>query len=156
VGPGLCLRKVVWVVVDAWADVAAVLAITGEVVDDEIIGYAQSHVEMACGRLFEDSDLMGARDKVWLRKAVAYQAAWLPGQPDWQQRLEITADGSASSATQYAGQALRLAMNAKWALGRVSWLRSRGLMVPIAGECTSVEDPEDDEPGWSPWTPVGV
>ncbi|MEU0467312.1 hypothetical protein ABZ215_25195 [Amycolatopsis sp. NPDC006131] len=132
------------------------LDLTAVEVDDPTILQAQSHIEIACGRMFEDSERMGTRDLAWLRKAVAYQAAWLPSQPDWAQRLEITADGSASSATQYAPQALRLSGNARWALTRVSWLRSRGLAVPLANDSVDVEDPEDDEPGWSEWKPVEV
>lgn len=141
--------------VDAWADVADVLETTDIVVDDSTVTTAQFHIELACGRLYMDTERIGARDLYWLKRAVAYQAAWLPSQPDWAQRLEITADGSASSATQFGPQALRIAPYARQALGRVSWLRSRGLAVPIVGDSTSVDDPEDNEPGWSPWTPVG-
>jgi hypothetical protein len=154
VDPGLCLGKVVCVVIDAWAQVQDVLDLTTEVVDDTVIAVAQGHIEMAQGRLY--GDLMGARDTEWLRRAVAYQAAWLPSQPDWAARLEILTDGGGSSATQYAPLALRLAGNARWALGRVSWVRSRGLRVPLPGENDTVDDPEDDEPGWSPWRPVEV
>ncbi|MCA1438568.1 hypothetical protein I6F33_37555, partial [Bradyrhizobium sp. BRP20] len=72
--------------VDAWAQAQDVLDITGEEVDDTVIAHAQSHIEMACGRLYEDTPRMGTRDLAWLKKAVAYQAAWLPHQPDWAQR----------------------------------------------------------------------
>jgi hypothetical protein len=145
--------------VDAWATLEQVVTLTGITVDAPVLAQAQSHIEMACGRLFEDTaERMGTRDQTWLGRAVAYQAAWLTAQPDWATRLEITADGSSASATQYPPKALVLASNAKLALSRVSWLRSRSLRVLSADEAnrdnTSEDEPEDTEPGWSQWKPV--
>lgn len=140
--------------VDAWTTPAGVLGITGVAVDDQTVLFAQSQIELVCGRLYGDT--MGNRDKVWLGRAVAYQAAWLPSQPDWAQRLEIVADGSPQYGTQLAPDGVVLAPYAKRALNRVSWVRSRGLQVQGPADNTSDEEPEDSEPGWSPWKSVGA
>ncbi|MEC3974741.1 hypothetical protein [Amycolatopsis sp. H20-H5] len=120
--------------VNTWATVADVLALTQVTVTDADLMRAQAQIDMHTARIYADILLITDRDQYWLKLAVAYQAAWLVAQPDAFQRLEITEAGGAANRTMFTDTALVLAPDARWALKRVSWLKSRSLHVRAADE----------------------
>src|SRR5207253_1165061 len=72
---------------------------------------------------------VGRRDREWLRRACAYQCAWMLAQPDMYQRLDMDALASTGRPITLKDRALVLAPLARRALQRVSWLRSRSLHI---------------------------
>jgi len=140
--------------VDTWATVADVLNYTGKTVDGTAVTMAQANIDLVAGRLPADAERIGARDQHWLKLAVAYQAAWLPAQPDAFERLDVTSTGQSSASGD--DEWLVLAPFAKWALKRVSWLKSQSLRVKTAYEDSDVAQVvygDDGDPGT--WTPIG-
>lgn len=118
-----------------WCTLDDVTTFTGKTVTEAQLMQAAASVELALGRtyleLVSDPDggqvKVGRRDREWIRRACAYQAAWLPAQPDLYGRLDITGLSTARTAIPFKDRALVLAPLARKALQRVSWLRSRSL-----------------------------
>lgn len=122
-----------------WASVADVKAVTGLDVSEEVLARAQFQVEILVGVLAAQSYMAGTShtedqkvaisygDTQWLKRGVAYQAAWLSAQPDVYQRNNVTSIGQDGVSVQYADQGLILGPLAKKALNRVSWLGSRAV-----------------------------
>ncbi len=110
-----------------WATTADVLSITGETVTSAQLDQANAVIELHAGRIHSLAEATtGSRDKEWLRRAVAYQAAWQLSQPDLNGRLDMS---SVPGGAALKDHALTLAPRAKLALRRVSWLKSRSLHV---------------------------
>lgn len=109
-----------------WATIAGVAELTGATVTDADLAKAGGIIDLFAGRTYAAVARTGSRDAGWLRAAVAYQAAWMPTQPDLFGRMDYTAvpDGAPVTVT-----GMVLAPMAKWALKRVSWLKSRSLHV---------------------------
>lgn len=113
--------------VNAWAQDSDVASITGITVDDGTILAAQSIVENVCHRLFGIGKFR-ARDTEWLRKAVAYQAAWMSFQPDLFFRVQASnVSGDGQSATSRTKADVYLAPLAGKAIKNLSWMKSRSL-----------------------------
>lgn len=127
-----------------WATTADVTSLTGKTVTQTQLDHANAALELHTGRTHTDASARtGARDTEWMRRAVAYQAAWMLTQPDMFDRLDYTEVGKDSGTpTKVTGTAMTLAPLARKALARVSWLRSRSLHVKA---------PFQDGPG-----PLGV
>jgi hypothetical protein len=138
-----------------WATAADVLSLTGATVTDSQLTQANAALELHAGRLYTDAAARtGTRDIEWMRRACAYQAAWMPSQPDMFSRLDITSTGNAAgSGVALKDHALVLAPLARKALARVSWLRSRSLHVRSAFQdglgplSTAITDYDDDDGG---------
>jgi hypothetical protein len=121
----------------AWCTAADVVAYTGATVTDAVIGQASSMIDLHIGRTYyelvsnpDGGQLkVGRRDRQWLTQACAYQAAWMAGQPDIYQRLDLTQVALDHRSLSMRDPALTLAPLARKALKRVSWLRSRSLHV---------------------------
>lgn len=144
--------------VDAWATPQQVIDITGATVTDAQLTRAQTSIEMYSNRIYADTDRMRTRDLYWLRLAVAYQAAWQVGQYDLHTRLDanqVQQDGVVANLTDTA---MTLGPEAKNALQRCSWMRSRTIHVrsPFVdgqrGYASALSDADDEQ---FPWTPVG-
>jgi hypothetical protein len=106
-----------------WATEADVVALTGTPADAVKLAQAQGLIELAISR----TEAMGTaemtlRDLDWLKKAVAYQAAWIAGQPDLFTRLDVESlsqDGmsakfSSTGSLVYAPLATRAMRNLSW------------------------------------------
>ena len=119
---------------ETWATAVDVLTYTKIEVTDNDIAVAQAQIDVRTSRVYADKDMISARDQYWLKLAVAYQAAWLVAQPDAFQRLDVTEAGGAANRTMFTETAIVLAPDARWALKRVSWLKSRSLHVRAADE----------------------
>lgn len=138
--------------VDSWATAGDVLTYANATVDDATVLRAQATIDVHSARIYADKDMTSDRDQYWLKLAVAYQAAWLPAQPDAFQRLEVTEAGGATNRTMFTEQALVLSPNARWALKRVSWLKSRSLHVRAADEYGAFG--RDDNNLWGHYEPL--
>lgn len=120
-----------------WATAADVLSLTGMTVTDPQLTQANGVVELHAGRVYALATLTGsngvtntgARDVEWMRRACAYQAAWMPSQPDMFGRLEMEAISATGRPVPITPAALTLAPLARRALKRVSWLKSRSVHV---------------------------
>lgn len=113
-----------------WASVRDVAGLTGVVVTQQQLLQANAMVELRAGRTYLlSATRVGRGDTEWLRRAVAYQAAWLPGQPDAFQRMDLVQLSASGRGGTLTPTAIGLAPLARWALGRVSWLRSRSVHV---------------------------
>lgn len=143
--------------VDTWATAANVFTLTKTTVDDATVTMAQANIDLVAGRLPADADRIGKRDQYWLKLAVAYQAAWIPSQPDLFERLDVTSTSSGSGGHALAPTALRLAPLALDALKRVSWLRSRSLRVRAPYEGTDPRREVYGDDGLDPgmWVRIG-
>jgi hypothetical protein len=144
--------------VDAWATPQQVIDITGTTVTDGQLLQAQSSIEMLSNRIFDDTARIRTRDLYWLRKAVAYQAAWLKGQYDLHTRLDATQVQQDGLVANLTDKAMTLGPEAKQALQRCSWMRSRTVHVrsPFVdgqrGYADPISDVSDEQ---FMWTPVG-
>jgi hypothetical protein len=122
----------------AWCTVADVALLTGATVTIATVVQASAQIELHTGRTYLElvaepdggTVKIGRRDREWLRRACAYQAAWLLGQPDMHRRMQITNSTTPGGASVTLGaKALELAPLARAALKRVSWVRTRSLHV---------------------------
>ena len=144
--------------VDAWATPQQVIDTTGVTVTDAQLLQAQSSIEMFSNRIFTDTERIRTRDVYWLRKAVAYQAAWLKGQYDLHTRLDATQVQQDGVVASLSDKAMMLSPEAKQALQRCSWMRSRTIHVrsPFVDGPRGYTDPlSDASDDLLPWSPVG-
>ena len=138
-----------------WATAADVTSLTGATVTDPQLTQANAAIELHAGRLYTDAvSRTGTRDVEWMRRACAYQAAWMLAQPDMFTRLEMQAISATGRPVPIIASALTLAPLARRALNRVSWFRSRSLHVRSPFEdglgplSTAIVDYDDDGEGW--------
>lgn len=120
-----------------WCVPADVLQLTGVTVDQPQCYQGCAVIELHTGRTYVEmmsnpdngQVKIGRRDLEWMRRAAAYQTAWMTGQPDVFTRLDMDALSAGSRPIQLKDRALTLAPLARKALARVSWLRTRSLHV---------------------------
>lgn len=141
--------------VDAWATPQQVIEITGATVSDVQLSQAQASIEMFSNRIYPDTDRMRARDLYWLRMAVAYQAAWMLGQFDLHTRLDATQVQQDGIVASLDARAMSLGPEAKQALQRCSWMRSRTIHVrsPLEGAgyySNALAESADEQQYWTP------
>lgn len=113
----------------SWATVTDVLNITGQTITGTQLVQAQAIIDMAAGRTYLAAPRTGTRDAYWLKLAVAYQGAWMTGQPDIFSRLDIQALPGTGRPVPLGPNAIMIAPMAKWALKRVSWLKTRSVHI---------------------------
>lgn len=113
-----------------WATASDVVSLTGQGVTQTQLEQANGVIELHAGKIYTLAAVnTGTRDAEWMRRACAYQAAWMLSQPDMFARLDLNALTQEGRAVGLKEHALVLAPLAKRALNRVSWLRSRSLHV---------------------------
>lgn len=144
---------------DTWCTVADVLTYTGITVSTDTLAQAGATIDIQAGRSYGvDASRIGSRDLYWLKLACAYQAAWLTSQVDMFSRIDALSLSAGRRMIMLRDTALVLSPNARKALKRVSWLKSRSLHVKspfqdglgVAGlnPLSSATD------GIGPWTPI--
>lgn len=147
-----------------WATVGDVASLTGVSVDTTTLSQANAVIELHSGRIYSLSGVSdpngvtntGARDIEWMRRACAYQAAWMAAQFDMFTRLDLNAVNQEGRAVGLKDYTLVLAPLAKRALDRVSWRKSRSLHVRSPFEDGlgagvlggPIVDYDDDSGGW--------
>lgn len=142
-----------------WATIQDVSTVTGATVTDAQLLQAQNIVDMFSGRPYTTSPYIGSRDRHWLKLAVAYEAAWIPRQPDLFGRMNfsgLTQDGNTITLKENAAL---LAPMARQALKKVSWLKSRSLHVQSGftdgGSPMSASPVSEANDAFEAWTPMG-
>lgn len=142
--------------VDAWATAQQVIDITGVTVTDVQLGQAQASIEMFSNRIYPDTGRIRARDLYWLRMAVAYQAVWMIGQFDLHTRLDANQVQQDGVVANLDARAMSLGPEAKQALQRCSWMRSRTIHVRSAfedgqrGYGSVLNEASDEQHSWTP------
>jgi hypothetical protein len=124
------------------------------------LALAHSIVRTHVGRTEAAANAMTARDLVWLREAVCWQAAWLPGQPGLLQRVGVQGVSQDGLSAQYRSHADQLlAPLAQRALKNLSWMGTRSLRTttrpargdaPEPGLTAASWATTDPETGWEP------
>lgn len=129
--------------------VADVLYMTGATVEAVDIQMAAESIEPYVNRTPASSAGMLARDIRTIKKALVWQAAWLPEQPDYVGRMNVDStnqDGQSAAfspaSSPYGREySLTLAPMAARCLKNLSWKASRTLNVKRMGATTkSLED----------------
>lgn len=138
-----------------WATLTDVSNLTGATVTSAQLTQANAVIELHAGRMYATAyTRTGTRDLDWMRRAVAYQAAWMPSQPDVFTRLELEAIAASGRPVPITPAALTLAPLARRALKRVSWLKSRSVHVRtpftdgVGPLTTAIRDYDDDGGGF--------
>ncbi|MFF7496317.1 hypothetical protein [Streptomyces rubiginosohelvolus] len=109
-----------------FATIEEVMSIAGVSVDNATLLKAQGIIETAAGKPEEEIPLTAATDLLWLKKAVAYQCAYMENDP-----MSVFEQPNLESATQgdnkmvFGDKDVWLAPLAEKALSRLSWNRSR-------------------------------
>jgi hypothetical protein len=140
----------------AWASAQDTIDATGVNVTEPQLTQAQVTIEVACGRIFADTERLRERDLYWLGRAVAFQAAWIAGQFGLETRLDATQIQHDGITTTLAQDGLTLAPMATKALRRVSWMRSRTIHVraPIEGFGLVGNVLHEGNDDYEPWEPL--
>jgi hypothetical protein len=117
------------------------------------LAQANGDIEMHTGVL--DTAVVHTRDAEWLRRATAWQAAWLAGQPGHAERSTVTSVNQDGLSVTYADQAsIVLAPRARRAIRNLSWMGSRSILpgnrAASAINRYNVVDPPDSE-----WSGIG-
>lgn len=144
-----------------WATPADVLALLGQEVTDEIVGTANTVIEILGGRIYSiAAPRTGARDLEWMKRAVVFEAVWITGQPDFFTRLDVQAITEGRRSIGVKDLSLMLAPMAKMALRRVSWLKSRSLHVrtPFQDGMSPISpDPDSSaNDAYESWSPMAA
>lgn len=109
-----------------WATASDVATVTGKTVTAENVAAAIGSVAVAIARTTDD--VLATRDLYWLKQAVCWQAAWLPDQPDFTGRSDVSSVSQDGVAVTYADrESVVLAPLAKRAIRNLSWMKSRSV-----------------------------
>lgn len=143
-----------------WCTAEDAQTITGTEVDAATLAAAVGTIEIYANRTQDvPDDAMSARDLAWLKRAVAWQAAWLTGQPGWQQRSladRIVSDGQeVERSGEYAATLAPLAARA---MRNLSWIGNRSDALLISRRRRVQElDATNEASDWSgDWTPGSI
>lgn len=115
-----------------WASESDVSDITGIEVDSGTLARAQATIEVIVGRVESELSTANMRtsDQAWLKKAVAYQAAWMSDQPDLFTRSETKRVSQDGASVEWSPNGQTLAPFAKKALRRLGWKGTRSIYTP--------------------------
>ncbi len=113
-----------------WASVEDVELITGITVDAPTLAQADAVITTYANRTDDVLDKLRDRDKTWLKRAAAFQAAWMVGQAGVLARnMGTRIDVEGLSIDHQAEYELVLAPLAARTLRNLSWLRSRSVVT---------------------------
>lgn len=147
-----------------WATAAEVLDLTGATVTDAQLAQAQGIVELYAETTEAADADQSAKTLRTLKRAVAYQAAWMTTQIDLFARLEVTSlsqDGVSLTPSEPDAQFLA-PLAARW-LAKLPWRRSRSVFTGnrpgdhyngIQAARDNVLYERDDERDGKPWLPL--
>lgn len=135
-----------------WANVADVTSITGAVVNQTTVDQAEGIIETFTGAIASLAvDKLNPRDLVFLKKAVAYQAAFMADHPDFFLRMDVSSMAQDGQSATIKPDGLIIAPMSRRACKRLSWRGSRTLS-PYRGAGTLRPDPQgnDEILNWKP------
>jgi len=145
-----------------WAAITDVDDLTGKDVSTAELAMAQAVIELHVARTDDTpTEALSARDLKWLKRAVAYQAAWMTEQPDIFTRTDMDENTAllqdGVDARNLPADAMTLAPLARRAVRRLSWKQSRSIHVESAFEQSArvypVGGPVIDYPN-EDWQPI--
>lgn len=149
-----------------WATEAEALSITGEAITDAELGVANSLVEIYVGVVDAARAQLSNRDLRLLKKAEAYQAAWMKAQVDLLGRSDATL--VSQDGLQYSKgdpDMHVLAPLAAASIRRLSWMRTRTIDPLTPAQALALRNKVtaetrglsgyDDDGDWAgePWRP---
>jgi len=143
----------------AWATTDDVATITGKTVTAEELAAANSVLELVVGRIYTEwHERIGPRDTEYMRRAVAAQAVWQRGQPDFWERMDVKSIGDTGQggSINLRDTALILAPLARIAIHKLTWRKSRSVVPKStaepsgAGVAAALSDAHDDSARWRP------
>lgn len=116
-----------------WATTQDVRDLTGVTVTDAQVMMATAVIETDGGaRLVKlDDKYVSDRNLDWLRRAVAYQAAWMIAHPDYFIRMDVANLSQDGVSATFRRDSMTLAPLAKRCLGRLSWRGTRTVTPSI-------------------------
>lgn len=116
-----------------WATVDDVATLTGRTIDQAGVAQATAVIELTNGgrQAMLDPDWVSPRVLDWLRRAVAYQAAWMASQPDYFERMDLKSLSQDGVAAVFKGDSILLAPLAKRCLNRLPWRGTRTITPSI-------------------------
>jgi hypothetical protein len=132
-----------------WATKNEALQITGRSMTQENLMQAQGIIDIVTNRTTKSIARIRPRDLVWLKRALAYQAAWMIDKPDIFTKTlfnTISQDGFTATPTYKSGA--YLGPMAERALKNCSWLRTRSLLMRtpfVDGNNYAGMNPHDDD-----------
>lgn len=144
-----------------WATTDEVVEITGIAVTGEQLTRAQFTIELFVGRTEDATPNFTAMTKAWLKRAVAYQAAWMadPSNAGIFSQKEVTRLSQDGASLDFRPDAQLLSPFAKRALKKLGWKGTRSIYTPAsvpggrhyqhAEGVVGVHDFPDD-----PWRPL--
>ncbi len=118
-----------------FATVAQARAAGYELTENDLLR-AQGHIEVMCGRMIEaiqegiENETISRQDIKRLRMATIYQAVWVRGNPDVEERTDVTqirTAGLSGESAQLTADGITLAPLARRLLIGLSWVRSRSI-----------------------------
>lgn len=137
-----------WAVAD---DLKNTVGIPGETAVAARLIQAAGQIELATGLIQDTPNMkLGARDLVWLKKAVCYQYAWLQERADLYTREDVANASQDGQSATYRKDAHTLAPLAKAALRRLSWKGTRSVKVGVERRSRLLDDEGDERSGWTP------
>lgn len=131
-----------------------VQTIAGRTVTVEEITRAEMHLELFHGVIVDRPDISD-RDREWLKRAVAYQAAWMQGHPDLYEREDVTSVSQDGESAAFRNvDAHLLAPLARKALRRLSW-KGRAVLLPGSPSRVRPNVLSESFDDSLPWKPLG-
>lgn len=140
-----------------WCTAADVQALTGKVVGDEDVAQATGIIELTSGARVASftTTSISNRNLDWLRRAVAYQAAWMVEHPDYFSRDDVSTFTQDGTSAAYRPDGLVLAPNARRCLKRLSWRGMRTVQaVPGRRTWSAAPYTSDDYDNNLPFQPL--
>ena len=140
-----------------WATIAQITALTGRVVTEQTRTLAVSAIELFTGLIEEVYRIdLTDRDRYWLRCAVAYQAVWLMAQPDYLERMAVTAASQDGQSAQGANPDwLICSPLARKAIRKLSWRNPRAIEVGYEERIRRLNVLLEQNDEALHWTPLG-
>lgn len=118
-----------------WATAGYVESITGKTVTDTQLTQAQGVIDLYSGTTEEAAGDLSARDRKYLKMAVAYQAPWMGAQVDVFTRVNVKSLHQDGVQIVYADEdAPFLAHFARLALSKLSWMGTRSVSLRLPGD----------------------
>lgn len=120
--------------------------VTGRMLSRDDLLAAQGIIELAANRNIQ-TDTFGKADTRWIKRAVAYQAAWMEDHPEAATAMDVESISQADLSVTHRKErdTLYLAPLAKACLRRLTWMRSRSISLATSIQGGVVRD---DDLAW--------
>lgn len=123
-----------------FADTNDVKEITGKIVNNQLVARAQYVIESYIGKL--EADITSARDEELLRRAVAYQCAYMENNEDLvYEQMSVSTTGQNDAYTTFRANDKAspwIAPMAVMACSKLSFVKSRSIHT---GKMSQIQDP---------------